>query len=161
MFSDQYLDHILHSAFLPSLSQYSKGKLAAVGSVHIFSDQYRDHILHSTFLSSLSQYSKGKLAAVGSVHMFSDQYLDKEENAKIMDVIFQWLTTDNVVLNAIDAEDPEVRKNNSTVNRVNRNGGVNRNTHQKCSSDLIFSKVKTHMNSFVHKLFNTFSSSIL
>ena len=40
--------------------------------------------------------------------MFSDQYLDKEENAKIMDVLFQWLTTENVVLNAIDAEDPEV-----------------------------------------------------
>ena len=54
------------------------------------------------------QYSKGKLAAMGSVHMFSDQYLDKEENSKIMDVIFQWLTTDEVVLNAIDAEDPEV-----------------------------------------------------
>ncbi|XP_033645180.1 intraflagellar transport protein 52 homolog isoform X1 [Asterias rubens] len=55
-----------------------------------------------------SKYSKGKLAVLGSVHMFSDQYLDKEENAKIMDVLFQWLTTENVVLNAIDAEDPEI-----------------------------------------------------
>ncbi|XP_022102569.1 intraflagellar transport protein 52 homolog isoform X2 [Acanthaster planci] len=55
-----------------------------------------------------SKYSKGKLAVLGSVHMFSDQYLDKEENSKIMDVIFQWLTTDTVTLNAIDAEDPEV-----------------------------------------------------
>ena len=57
----------------------------------------------------LLQYSKGKLAVIGSVHMFSDQYLDKEENNKIMDVLFKWLTTDEVVLNAIDAEDPEVK----------------------------------------------------
>ncbi|XP_070556730.1 intraflagellar transport protein 52 homolog [Ptychodera flava] len=55
-----------------------------------------------------SKYSKGKLAVLGSVHMFSDQYLEKEENAKIQDVIFQWLTTDDIVLNAIDAEDPEI-----------------------------------------------------
>eukprot|EP00058_Branchiostoma_floridae_P024482 XP_002609972.1 hypothetical protein BRAFLDRAFT_124392 [Branchiostoma floridae] len=54
------------------------------------------------------QYSRGKLAVVGSVHMFSDQYVDKEENSKIQDVLFQWLTTDNIKLNAIDAEDPEV-----------------------------------------------------
>ncbi|XP_060714503.1 intraflagellar transport protein 52 homolog isoform X4 [Tachysurus vachellii] len=50
----------------------------------------------------------GKLAVLGSCHMFSDQYLDKEENNKIMDVVFQWLTTDNVHLNQIDAEDPEI-----------------------------------------------------
>ncbi|XP_066274170.1 intraflagellar transport protein 52 homolog isoform X1 [Branchiostoma lanceolatum] len=55
-----------------------------------------------------SKYSRGKLAVVGSVHMFSDQYVDKEENSKIQDVLFQWLTTDNIKLNAIDAEDPEV-----------------------------------------------------
>ena len=35
---------------------------------------------------------------------------------------------------------------------VNRKGGVNRNTHQKGSLDLNFSKFKIHMNSFVHKL---------
>uniref|UniRef100_A0A673G3N0 Intraflagellar transport protein 52 homolog n=1 Tax=Sinocyclocheilus rhinocerous TaxID=307959 RepID=A0A673G3N0_9TELE len=50
----------------------------------------------------------GKLAVLGSCHMFSDQYLDKEENSKIMDVVFQWLTTDSIPLNQIDAEDPEV-----------------------------------------------------
>uniref|UniRef100_A0A8C2J4Y0 Intraflagellar transport protein 52 homolog n=1 Tax=Cyprinus carpio TaxID=7962 RepID=A0A8C2J4Y0_CYPCA len=50
----------------------------------------------------------GKLAALGSCHMFSDQYLDKEENSKIMDVVFQWLTTDSIPLNQIDAEDPEI-----------------------------------------------------
>ncbi|XP_076123730.1 intraflagellar transport protein 52 homolog [Alosa pseudoharengus] len=50
----------------------------------------------------------GKLAVLGSCHMFSDQYLDKEENSKIMDVVFQWLMTDNIHLNQIDAEDPEI-----------------------------------------------------
>ncbi|KAG9353322.1 hypothetical protein JZ751_017899 [Albula glossodonta] len=50
----------------------------------------------------------GRLAVLGSCHMFSDQYLDKEENSKIMDVVFQWLMTDNIQLNQIDAEDPEI-----------------------------------------------------
>ncbi|KAG7278631.1 hypothetical protein CRUP_031926 [Coryphaenoides rupestris] len=50
----------------------------------------------------------GKLAVLGSCHMFSDQYLDKEENSKILDVVVQWLTTDNIQLNQIDAEDPEI-----------------------------------------------------
>ncbi|XP_025061174.1 intraflagellar transport protein 52 homolog isoform X2 [Alligator sinensis] len=50
----------------------------------------------------------GKLAVLGSCHMFSDQYLDKEENRKIMDVLFQWLTTSDIHLNQIDAEDPEI-----------------------------------------------------
>ncbi|XP_030634370.1 intraflagellar transport protein 52 homolog isoform X2 [Chanos chanos] len=50
----------------------------------------------------------GKLAVLGSCHMFSDQYLEKEENSKIMDVVFQWLMTDNIHLNQIDAEDPEI-----------------------------------------------------
>ena len=54
------------------------------------------------------QYGKGKIAVVGSVHMLSDQYIDKEENTKIMDVLFTFLTTDNIKLNAIDSEDPEV-----------------------------------------------------
>ena len=40
--------------------------------------------------------------------MFSDQYLDKEENGKLQDVLFRWLTSDEIPLNPIDAEDPEV-----------------------------------------------------
>ena len=40
--------------------------------------------------------------------MFHDQYLDKEENSKLQEVIFRWLTTDDVSLNSIDADDPEV-----------------------------------------------------
>ncbi|XP_069508440.1 intraflagellar transport protein 52 homolog isoform X1 [Ambystoma mexicanum] len=55
-----------------------------------------------------SKKQGGKLAVLGSCHMFSDQYLDKEENGKIMDVVFQWLTTDDIHLNQIDAEDPEL-----------------------------------------------------
>ncbi|KAM6319491.1 intraflagellar transport protein 52 homolog isoform 1-T1 [Podargus strigoides] len=50
----------------------------------------------------------GKMAALGSSHMFSDQYLDKEENGKIMDVLFQWLTTSDISLNEMDMEDPEI-----------------------------------------------------
>ncbi|XP_069740257.1 intraflagellar transport protein 52 homolog isoform X4 [Narcine bancroftii] len=55
-----------------------------------------------------SKLHSGKLAVLGSCHMFSDQYLDKEENGKIMDVVFQWLTTNEIQLNQIDAEDPEI-----------------------------------------------------
>uniref|UniRef100_A0A8D3CMD3 Intraflagellar transport 52 homolog (Chlamydomonas) n=1 Tax=Scophthalmus maximus TaxID=52904 RepID=A0A8D3CMD3_SCOMX len=50
----------------------------------------------------------GKLVVLGSCHMFSDQYIDKEENSKIMDVVLQWLMTDNIQLNQIDAENPEI-----------------------------------------------------
>ncbi|XP_041837591.1 intraflagellar transport protein 52 homolog [Melanotaenia boesemani] len=50
----------------------------------------------------------GKLAVLGSCHMFSDQYVDKEENSKILDVVLQWLMTENIHLNQIDAEDPEI-----------------------------------------------------
>ncbi|XP_033934996.1 intraflagellar transport protein 52 homolog [Pseudochaenichthys georgianus] len=50
----------------------------------------------------------GKLVVLGSCHMFSDQYIDKEENSKIMDVLLQLLMADNIQLNQIDAEDPEI-----------------------------------------------------
>ena len=45
---------------------------------------------------------------VGSAHMFADNYIDKEDNGRIFDVLIQYLTTEEVKLNAIDAEDPEV-----------------------------------------------------
>ncbi|KAK2148006.1 hypothetical protein LSH36_521g00012 [Paralvinella palmiformis] len=54
------------------------------------------------------KYGKGKLAVLGSVHMFSDQYIDKEENSKVLDVLMNFLTRDEVKLNSIDAEDPEI-----------------------------------------------------
>ncbi|XP_041672451.1 intraflagellar transport protein 52 homolog [Cheilinus undulatus] len=50
----------------------------------------------------------GRLVVSGSCHMFSDQFIDKEENSKILDFVFQWLMTDNIQLNQIDAKDPEI-----------------------------------------------------
>ena len=54
------------------------------------------------------QNGHGKLVVLGSAHMFHDHYIDKEENSKLQDVIFRWLTSDDVTLNTIDADDPEV-----------------------------------------------------
>ena len=48
------------------------------------------------------------MVILGSCHLFSDGYIDKEENSKLQDIIFKWLTTDEVKLNQIDAEEPEV-----------------------------------------------------
>lgn len=45
---------------------------------------------------------------LGSAHMFTDQYIDREDNSKIKDVIFQFLTAKDFKLNQIDADDPEV-----------------------------------------------------
>lgn len=57
--------------------------------------------------------SNGKLVVVGSGAMFSDQYIDKEDNHKIKEVIFDFLTNEGsannaMKLNEIDAEDPEI-----------------------------------------------------
>ena len=48
------------------------------------------------------------MAVVGSAQMFSDHYLDKEQNWAVFDVLLRWLTSDEVGLNTIDADDPEV-----------------------------------------------------
>ncbi|KAI8894454.1 hypothetical protein BC833DRAFT_604835 [Globomyces pollinis-pini] len=50
----------------------------------------------------------GKLFALGSAQMFSDSYLEKEENGKLFDVLIQFLTKDNIVLNSIDANEPDI-----------------------------------------------------
>ena len=50
----------------------------------------------------------GKLAVLGSAAMLSDQYIDKEDNNRVKDVLLSFLTSDEVKLNKIDAEDPEV-----------------------------------------------------
>ncbi|XP_014663857.1 PREDICTED: intraflagellar transport protein 52 homolog isoform X3 [Priapulus caudatus] len=55
-----------------------------------------------------NKHQSGKIAVVGSTYMFSDSYIDKEDNNKILDVIFQFLTTDEVQLDEIDAADPEI-----------------------------------------------------
>ncbi|CAG0900232.1 unnamed protein product, partial [Cyprideis torosa] len=51
----------------------------------------------------------GKLAVLGSSHIFADQYIDKEENSKLKDVIFGWLTG-SMQINFwnSDAEDPDI-----------------------------------------------------
>ncbi|XP_056461624.1 intraflagellar transport protein 52 homolog [Gadus chalcogrammus] len=64
--------------------------------------------LNRPILAFYQAKEMGKLAVLGSCHMFSDQYLDKEENSKILDVVVQWLTSDNIQLNQIDADDPEI-----------------------------------------------------
>lgn len=50
----------------------------------------------------------GKLCVIGSNQLFLDQYIDKEENMKLQEVLIRWLGTDDIKLNAIDAEDPEI-----------------------------------------------------
>lgn len=51
--------------------------------------------------------SGGKIVVLGSTHMFSDLFIDSEENVKIMNVIFNYLTT-GLQLDTIDADDPEI-----------------------------------------------------
>ena len=60
-------------------------------------------------LPTLLQDGHGKLAVIGSAHIFSDAYLDKEENSRLQEVMFRWLTSDEITLNAIDADNPDVR----------------------------------------------------
>eukprot|EP00049_Salpingoeca_infusionum_P001492 m.48687 g.48687 ORF g.48687 m.48687 type:complete len:422 (-) comp11053_c0_seq2:205-1470(-) len=55
-----------------------------------------------------SSVRPGKLVVLGSCHIFSDNYLDKEENLKLLEVILTWLTTNDIVLDQIDADEPEV-----------------------------------------------------
>jgi intraflagellar transport protein 52 len=49
----------------------------------------------------------GKLAVLGSGHVFADQYIDKESNSVLWEIIMNFLTED-LILHAIDADDPEV-----------------------------------------------------
>ncbi|KAI9361244.1 hypothetical protein DFJ73DRAFT_814531 [Zopfochytrium polystomum] len=56
----------------------------------------------------VDQAGKGRLLVVGSGAMFSDQYMDKEENGKLFDVLIQFLTTDKITLNTIDANEPDI-----------------------------------------------------
>ncbi|KAE8750265.1 hypothetical protein FOCC_FOCC003073 [Frankliniella occidentalis] len=59
-------------------------------------------------ISSELSEKRGRLVVLGSGHFFADPYLEKEDNDKLRDAIFRFLTTDQVKLNAIDAEDPEI-----------------------------------------------------
>ena len=62
-------------------------------------------------LAGICQPSKssGKILAIGSAQIFGDSYIEKEENGKICDVFLQLLTTtDKIILNSIDANEPDV-----------------------------------------------------
>ena len=52
--------------------------------------------------------SGGKVAVVGSAMMFADAYVDKEDNFKIFQLIHKFLTSEEMTLNTLDAEDPEI-----------------------------------------------------
>lgn len=51
---------------------------------------------------------RGKLAVIGSGHLLTDKYINWEENDKIREILFDFLITNNITLNEIDANDPEV-----------------------------------------------------
>jgi intraflagellar transport protein 52 len=50
----------------------------------------------------------GKLAVLGSAHIFADKYLDREDNDTVRDVLLRLLTSSDIKLNQIDADDPEI-----------------------------------------------------
>ena len=41
---------------------------------------------------------KGKLLVLGSYKIFDDTFLEKEENSKLQDILFRWLTGENLEL---------------------------------------------------------------
>jgi len=41
--------------------------------------------------------------------LLTDKYINWEENDKIREILFDFLITNNITLNEIDANDPEVR----------------------------------------------------
>ncbi|ESO04925.1 hypothetical protein HELRODRAFT_78455, partial [Helobdella robusta] len=69
-------------------------------------------------ICAINKSMKGKLLVLGSQHMFSDHYLEKDDNSKLLanDVFLNLLTTDDVQLNLIDAENPEISDYNMLPN---------------------------------------------
>jgi len=61
-----------------------------------------------TKLLSLFTGKRGKLAVIGSGHLLTDKYINWEENDKIREILFNFLITNNITINEIDANDPEV-----------------------------------------------------
>jgi intraflagellar transport protein 52 len=56
-----------------------------------------------------SKTDLGRVSVIGSVHMFEDKWIDKEDNAKILDGVVQWLLHSNsIILNEIDAKEAEI-----------------------------------------------------
>lgn len=91
------------------------GKLAVLGSCHMFSDQYIDKEENSKIMVSqvdiLNSNQQGR-RVLCPMEFVKRQFLRTEVCCyfSFQDVVLQWLMTDNIQLNQIDAEDPEVRK---------------------------------------------------
>ena len=53
--------------------------------------------------------SSGRLAVLGSSYLYHDDWIEREENGKLVDVLFRWLSgAPEVEMDAFDAEDPDV-----------------------------------------------------
>ncbi len=63
-----------------------------------------------------SKRQPGRICVIGSAHIFHDSYIDKEENRKLLEVVFKFLTDESFLLNQIDAEDPEISEYNLIPN---------------------------------------------
>lgn len=48
------------------------------------------------------------MVVVGSSLMLADSYIDKEDNSDLAQVIISFLVTNDVILNQIDADDPDI-----------------------------------------------------
>lgn len=51
---------------------------------------------------------QGKLVVIGSSLLLADSYVDKEDNSDVSKFIFSFLLGNDVNLNQIDAEDPDI-----------------------------------------------------
>lgn len=101
-----FLTIVYNSKYVANLrilfSLYYNNNVSAIHS-HL-----RDGVMRQVCAFSEHPTSRGRVAVLGSGHMLTDHYIDKEENTKIKDVIFQYLTTPEFKLDQIDADDPEV-----------------------------------------------------
>lgn len=61
-----------------------------------------------SYLIYIVTVKRGKLAVIGSGHLLTDKYINWEENDKIREILFDFLITNKITLNEIDANDPEV-----------------------------------------------------
>ena len=53
----------------------------------------------------------GKVAVLGSCNVFDDKWLEKEDNVKVMEFLFEFMTKDsNAKLYELDAEEPDVNE---------------------------------------------------
>lgn len=62
--------------------------------------------LCSTFVNPSNK--NAKLVVIGSVRFFGDEFVDKEDNMKIVDVLFKWAATDEVELGDYATEESDL-----------------------------------------------------